>query len=784
MRLQPGDRAPDFRARDTFLTLSPERLARASARRPWLVIVLWLGLFVAGGLLASGIDRVLTTEFGLDTEPESLTADRLIEERLRGQEAARELVIVESTGSTVDDPGYRAFVTGLLAAMRALDGTVAGATSYYETGNEALVSADRHRTILPVSLAGDARDAAETVGPLARLVERAGGREGFTVLTAGVGSIADTFNTIAEEDLAAAETVGLPVALLVLVLVFGAVVAAGVPLVLALMAIVVAVGATALIGRAYELSFFVLNIITMIGLAVGIDYALFVLQRFREERAAGLDRQAAIARAGATASRAVLFSGGTVIVGLMGMLIVPTTVYRSLAIGAIVVVVAAVAAAMTLLPAMLALLGDRVNAVRLRLPGSWVRRRAAIDSEPPTAGATSHRRARHPAPGFWGRTTEIVMRRPLLSVVASVALLGAAAAPYVTIETGVAGVSTLPPDTGAWRAFEILERDFSGGLISPAEIVVDAANVRSPAVQEGMAALRAMLAADPSFGPASVQVNETGDLALISVVIAGDPQADAAHDAVNRLREQHIPRAFTGIDARVLVTGQTAEDEDFFRIVADYTPLVFAFVLGLSFVLLLLVFRSVVVPLKALVMNLLSVGAAYGLIVLVFQHGVGNELLGFRQSDTIEAWLPLFLFCVLFGLSMDYHVFLLSRIRERFDQTGDNAGAVAHGVRSTAGIITGAALIMVAVFGAFAAGDLVPLQQTGFGLAVAVILDATVVRSVLVPASMQLLGRLNWYLPGWLAWLPAVSVEGHPAPALRPAPVHAEISSTMDHNWR
>lgn len=757
------------------LTVSPERLARGSARRPWLVVALWFVLFITGGLLASGISDVLTTEFGLDTEPESRTADRLLQERLRGPEAAREMVIVGSESSTVDDPAFRAYVVGLLGEIRALGGTVAGATSYYETGNEGLVSADRHRTILPVTLTGDVGEAADTVAPLTGLVAKAGQREGFTVLTAGVGSIAETFNTVSQDDLAAAEMIGLPVALLVLVLVFGAVVAAGVPLVLALLSIAIAVGVTAVIGRAYELSFFVVNIITMIGLAVGIDYSLFVVHRFREERARGLDRNNAIARTGATASRAVLFSGGTVIVGLAGLMIVPSTVYRSLAIGAIAVVVVAVAAALTLLPAVLALLGDRVNALRLRVPRLWSRTVREQDAEAGT---------RTEGVGFWGHVAELVMRRPLLSVVASVALLIVAAAPYVTIKTGTTGVSTQPEGSASRRAFAILERDFSGGLISPAEIVVDAADVRAPTVQAGIARLQAALARDPAFGPVTVQVNDAGDLALVSATIAGDPQGSAAHEAINRLRNEHIPGAFAGTNTRVQVAGQTAKDEDFFRIIADYTPWVFAFVLGLSFVLLLLIFRSIVVPIKALVMNLLSVGAAYGLLVLVFQHGVGNELFGFQQTDTIEAWLPLFLFAILFGLSMDYHVFLLSRIREKFDETGDNAGAVAHGVRSTAGIITGAALIMVAVFSAFAAGELAPLQQTGFGLAVAVILDATVVRSVLVPASMQLLGGLNWYLPRWLAWLPTINVEGSPSPAMQPTPAAAEVAYAGDRDWR
>ena len=443
------------------------------------------------------------------------------------------------------------------------------------------------------------------------------------------------------------------------------------------------------------------------------------------------------------------------IVGLMGLFIVPTNIYRSLATGAIVVAIFAVLAALTLLPAVLSLLGDRINALRLPLPR---RGRSAGDEG-----------------GFWGWVATVVMTHPVISVVVTVVFLLAVAAPLVTINLGLAGVSTLPEDTESRRAFETLDNDFSAGLISPAEIVVDAGDVGSQPVQRGIDDLLAALDEDEMFSAATVETNEAGDLALVSALIVGDPDADAAHDAIKRLRSEHIPAAFAGVDADVLVTGVTAQTEDMFDVIRTYMPIVFGFVLGLSFLLLLVVFRSLVVPVKALIMNLLSVGAAYGLLVLVFQHGVGNEIFGFQRTETIEAWLPLFLFAFLFGLSMDYHVFLLSRIRERFDQTGDNAASVAFGVRSTAGIITGAALIMVAVFSGFAMGDTVSLQQVGFGMAVAVILDATIIRSVLVPASMQLLGDLNWYLPSWLHWLPDIRVEGGGVPKARPATAAADV---------
>jgi len=348
---------------------------------------------------------------------------------------------------------------------------------------------------------------------------------------------------------------------------------------------------------------------------------------------------------------------------------------------------------------------------------------------------------------------------------------------YFSIQTGFAGISTLPEDSEARLAFETLQEEFSGGIIEPVEVVLD-----GPITPEVVAAAQEfgqIVLADPRFGLAgggagdpadAFVVNDAGDLALISFPFAGDFQSEAAYQAIRDLRDDVVPAVFgdTGVD--VYVGGFTAFNVDFFEDVSVFTPIVFTFVLGLSFVLLTIVFRSVVLPIKAILLNLLSVGAAYGMVVLFFQQGVGPvwvkdiaDGLGFIQGEAIEAWLPLFLFSVLFGLSMDYHVFLLSRIREHFDRTGDNRAAVAHGLRTTGAIITGAALIMVAVFAGFAAGDLVPLQQMGFGLAVAVFLDATIVRSILVPASMRLLGGWNWYLPKWLQWLPEIDIEGHEA---------------------
>jgi len=724
---------------------STQGLARASARRPWVTVGLWLLVIAMAGWLSSAfLSDALTTDANFTNDPEAKRAAELIDDRF-GEEGLSEVLILSSEDATVEDPAFEEAVRGLQAA--AVQEGAEGAITFYDTQDPAMVSDDRRTTLMPVQFE-DVRDTTEHTPALDALIARADETGVVTAQSFGQISLNDDFSTIAEEDLLRGESIGVGVALIVLVLVFGAVVAGVVPIAMAIGSIAVSMGLVALVGRSVDFSFFVTNMITMMGLAVGIDYSLFIVSRYREERAKGHEKLDAIAAAGSTASRAVFFSGMTVVLALIGMLIIPSTIFRSLGAGAIFVVVVSVMASLTLLPAMLSLLGDRVNSLRV------FRRKADLGSE------QSHR--------FWNAITRRVMGRPVVSLVIGAGLLIAASLSYFNINTGFAGVSTLPEDTRSRQGFEVLSEEFSGGLNSPVEIVVDG-DVTAPEFQSAFESLQASLASDGLFGPSRVQMTESGDTAIVSAPVNADPSSEIAVASIDRVRDDYVPQAFRGIDAEVLVGGDTAFNKDFFDLTDQYTPIIFAFVLGLSFILLTLVFRSIVVPLKAIIMNLLSVGAAYGLIVLVFQEGFGAGVLGFQQVEAIEAWLPLFLFSVLFGLSMDYHVFLLSRIRERFDQTGINTESVAYGLRTTGGLITGAAAIMVAVFGGFAAGELAALQQMGFGLGAAVLIDATLVRSVLVPASMKLLGDRNWYLPKWLQWLPNVSVDGaHTPPAEAP----------------
>ena len=470
--------------------------------------------------------------------------------------------------------------------------------------------------------------------------------------------------------------------------------------------------------------------------------------------AAAARRRDAIVATGATASRAVLFSGSAFVIAMFGLLLVPSTIFHSLAAGAILVGISSLAIALTLLPALLGMLRDRVDAGRL-----------------PIVGRRSVQRA-NPEGRFWGAIIDRVLRRPVLSLAVATAALIALALPAFGLSIGTAGVSTLPNDLAAKQGYLALQSDFPAQTADPAHVVV---TNHAGQVSTALKQLDDQLAADPRFGPGEIRTGN-GGVADLVVPVRGDPAGDEAIAAVRDLRDELAPAAFTGTDADPLVGGTTSETVDYLDNVTNPAPFVFAFVLGLSFVVVTIAFRSVVVALTAIVLNLLSVGAAYGLLVLVFQHGIGASLLGFQTVDVIEAWVPLFLFSVLFGLSMDYQVFLLSRIRERFDQGADTAAAVRWGVASTARIITGAALIIVAVFSGFARGDLLQFQQMGFGVAVALLIDATVIRSVVLPSVMVLLGDRNWYLPRWLEWLPRLQVEG-PQAERQPHPAY-HVSAT------
>ncbi len=724
-----------------------QRMAMACAGHPWRTLGAWgvvLLLAVAANALFLG--SALTPEGKITTKPDSIKGMDLLDERFPDRDAVSELIVVVPATGNVQDPQVQQTVATLRDEVAQAE-AVRGVGDPYAAGAEAqgLISQDGEALVIPVFM--DTIDEADEAGtdPLVGIVdvieavEAADAEDAVAVTITGTWTVNNDFIEVSQEDLEKGEIqFGLPAALIVLLLVFGAVVAALVPLLMAIVSIIVALGIAAMVGQVFELSFFIVNMAVAMGLALGIDYSLFVVSRYREERHVGLDKPAAIAVSGATASKAVLFSGSAFVVALLGMLLVPDTVLRSLAFGAVLVGIVTVASALTLLPAILSLLGDRIE--RLRIP--FLPRQHGGESP------------------FWKRAVVLVTRRPGLTAGLTTAVLLALALPVLTLQTGSSGLTALPEDRPGQQGFVALETYFpSGERSNPAEVVVDG-DAADPGIEAAAAQLQEQIAADADFGASAVSTAPGGDLTLVEIALTGDPAGTEAAAAIERLRDDYVPAAFGSVDAAVYVTGITALDLDYTALIDRWLPIVIAFVLTLSFLLLLLVFRSIVLPLKAVLLNLLSVGAAYGLMVLVFQEGIGNDLLGLQQIDRVEPWVPVFLFSVLFALSMDYHVFLLTRIRERYLATGDTLDAVTHGVGATGRIITGAALIIVVVFIGFATGDLIGFQQMGFGVGVALLLDATIIRTVLVPSSMVLLGRWNWYLPSWLEWLPELHVEG------------------------
>ena len=734
----------------------PRRLAEVATRRPgrmlagWGVIVL-VSLALIGTLLGSA----LTSDSSLTNHPESVAAQELIDARLPNQDSVDEFIVVRSEDLVASDAAFKARVRALAADIRR-SGAVERISSYLDPGGKILVSADRHATVLPVVLAAP-KD--ERIASLVSSVKRSNGDAGFAAHVTGSYTLDHDLEELSASDLSKGELqFGLPAALVVLLLVVGTLVGVAIPMLMAIISIVVALAVTAVVGQAFPLNLFVLNMVVAMGLALGIDYSLFIVSRLREERHRGSGTREAILTVAGTATRAVVFSGTAFALAMLAMLLVPDTTLRSLGVGAVIVGFVSVLVALTFHPALLMVLGDRVD--RLRVP--WLGRRIAA-----SAGEEGP---------IWRRAVLAVMRRPAISLIATTAVLLALAFPVLDLRMGDGGTTALPNSTTAKQGLLALERDFPSGATDPVTIVVDGAS-KDAATQQGLTRLRAELAADRDFAAGALTIETGPGIAVASLPLSVEPTSGRASAAIDRLREEYVPRAFGATADRVFVGGAPAEARDNFAVNSRWLPIVIVVVLALSFVLLMLAFRSIAISLTAIAVNLLSVGAAYGILVLVFQKGVGADLLGFTQVERIDAWIPVFLFSVLFGLSMDYQVFLLSRIHERWSATGDTAGAIVHGVASTARLITGAAAIIVVVFTGFATGQLVAFQEMGFGIAIALVLDATLVRLLLIPAAMRLLGERNWYLPSWLQWLPNLQVEGPPTTTAPTDASHDDVSN-------
>lgn len=710
------------------------RAGRWSAEHRKLAIWGWLG-FVFAAFALGNAATVKTQENAQSGVGESGRASAAIDKSF--PKHATEEILIRNASLPATAPAFRAVVADVQRRLAAVPHTKAF-ESPYAAGNQARISADGHSALLRFQLAGKESEVEERVAATLKATGAAqAAHAGFAIGQFGQASVSKQISDVTSKDFQRALFTSLPITLLILLVTFGALVAAMIPLLLAITAVLGTIGIVALISHITPVDQSINEVILLIGLAVGVDYSMFYLRREREERERGAGPQAALAAAAATSGRAVLISGLTVMTAMAGMYLAGAPTFESFATGTIIVVAMAVIGSLTVLPAMLAWLGDRVEKGAVPI----------ISSRPWNAGES----------GLWARVLNPVLRHPVLSVIGAGGVLVVLAIPAFSMHTAVPGPTSLPQNLSTVKTYNNVQKTFPGDA-TPAVVVVRSGDVASPQVAAGIGALRRAAAANPLFKqPSTLQINRARTVAEVDIPMVGYGNDAVSNRALAALRGTLLPATVERVPGTTAdVTGDTAETKDFNATMKSRAPLVFVFVLSAAFLLLLVMFRSLVIPIKAIVLNLLSVGAAYGVLVWIFQYGHFQSLLGFKSTGSITSWMPLFLFVVLFGLSMDYHVFILSRIREAFDRGSSTEEAVAHGIKSTAGVVTSAAVVMVSVFAIFATLSLVIFKQLGVGLAVAVLLDATLVRGVLLPASMTLLGDWNWYLPKSLDRLPHV----------------------------
>jgi uncharacterized membrane protein YdfJ with MMPL/SSD domain len=676
---------------------------------------------------------------------EARDAEQALEDA--GLRPTEEVVFVQSDELTVEDPEFQTAisdVTGRLSQIRYVENVQSPLTGDSE------ISADGHAALVGFEIAGDSTETADRVDPtLAAVAAIQKAHPDLDIEQFGGASADKGIDKVIKGDLGKAGMLSLPVTLIILVITFGTLVAAGLPLLIGLTSVMAALGLVAITSNLFPADGNLPAVVLLIGLAVGVDYSLFYLRREREERAAGRSPRSALEAAAATSGRAVLISGVTVIFAMAGMFISGDKSFISFAWGTILVVAIAVFASLTILPAMLSWLGDRVEKGRVPLLGRG--RRPAGESR------------------FWTALTARVMRRPGLSILLAGGFLVALAIPALQMNIVTSGVDEFPQDEPVIQTYNKVKKVFPTEGVT-ATVVVQGDDVRSGPVAAGIASLRADVNGSDAFKPGTeVTYSEDGTVAQIDIPTPGNGNDAPSVNAVNELRDDIIPATVGGVEGTTVnVTGDAAGSEDFANKLNSRLPLIFAFVFGLAFLLLLVTFRSIVIPIKAIVLNLLSVGAAYGVLVLVFQKGNLESLLGFTSNGGVTNWLPLFLFVVLFGLSMDYHVFILSRVKELYDRGMSTDEAVQRGISTTASTVTSAALVMVGVFLVFVTLAFLDFKELGLGLAAAVLIDATIIRGVLLPASMKVLGDWNWYLPSWLEWLPHVGAGRDDAPPVEP----------------
>ncbi len=709
---------------------------RKKAIGGWLVFVI-LAVFIGGSV---GTQTLSDSDYGIG---ESGRADKAVSDHF--PDKSGESVLIQSqNGARNGDAQFRQVVETTVARLEKTR-DVQNVQSPYAKGSQGSLSEDGKSALVTFELPGD--EAEDKVDPaLAAVAELDRQQAGFRIEEFGDASADKALSQAFEDDFQRAEVTSLPITLIILILAFGALLAAFVPLLLAVTAVAAAISLIGPISQIAPVDESINSVVLLIGLAVGVDYALFYIRREREERARGRSEEAALEAAAATSGRAILVSGITVMAAMAGMYLGGAATFVSFATGTIIVVAIAVLGSLTVLPAVLSKLGDRVN--KGRVPFLKPEKRTG-------------------EPRVWSWLLDRVLKRPLASAIVAGAVLVVLAIPVFHIHTADSGVDGLPRSIGIMQTYDRMQAAFPGEQFT-ADIVVEGKNLNPAEIQAAVEEMRQIARDSDQFNePVTIDTSPDGEIAVIEVPLAGTGTDDASLTAVEALRQDVVPQVTSGLTAGevVGVTGFTAGSVDFNDLMAERIWYVFAFVFAMAFVLLLVTFRSIVIPVKAILLNILSVSAALGIVTWVFQDGNLEGLLNFDSTGAISAWFPLMLFVILFGLSMDYHVFILSRIKEAVDRGESTSDAISHGIKSTAGVVTAAAIVMVAVFGIFATLQFIDMKQFGVGLAAAILIDATLVRGVLLPATMKLLGDWNWYLPKWLEWLPkGPALEGSVEP--------------------
>jgi RND superfamily putative drug exporter len=752
-----------------------------SARHRWPVSVLWfvvtIGIFVLSGQMG-GIRNLDSSGNPNEDTVEAQKAYDVFGAGGASEPPFERFVVVLSAGpGAATDPGFRATVGDLVAALGAAKADVDGVStpSFEELidplkapPEAELTSADGSAMRIIGKIPGEKPQILKLLVPVRPIIDAARAAHPTTTIHVIDSTfINEDINSLISHDLDSSIVLTIPATFIILIVAFGAVAASVVPLILAITSLIAAFGILGIFSQLVEpVSPNAVQLIVLIGLAVAIDYSLFMITRFRTERRARKAIPLAIEIASSTAGRAVFFSGLAVMISLAGLFTLGVSLFSSMAVGTIGVVLVSVIGSLTFLPATMAILGDRVNLFR---PLTWIPR---LFRALPLGGLSrraaaflawlDRRAARPEGSGFWGGLVTAVMRRPIVLTIASAALLLAVAYPVLHLQTGVTDITGFPSTIDGVAGIRLQNEKWPRGTDLTLDLVVTEA--KAPATIAAIDRLKTEgLKVAGLSEPVNVYPSKDGNVALITFTMGGGQNDPANRAIVRTARTSLMPSLFGGLpNVHTYVSGDAAYSLDVTNIYGDGTPRIFLFVLGLSFLLMLVAFHSIVIPIKAIALNLLSTGAAFGVLVLVFQDGWFAAPLGITAGGVIESWVPVFIFTILFGLSMDYHLFILTRIKEARDRGLDSRAAVAKGIAITSGTITSAASIMVVVFAVFVTLKFVFIQQLGLGLAVAVFIDATLIRSVLLPATMTLLGDWNWWMPGFLSWIPRVTIEGEP----------------------